>query len=133
MSTRIQALAMTLGFIIFGAWPAGAQVAAGSNPETSRGRRLFLYCASCHDISGESSAKIGPNLRGVFGRRAGSLPGYGYSAAMKASQFTWNQQSLDRWLTRPNDVVPGTSMAFSGLSDAADRAALIAYIIARGQ
>jgi cytochrome c len=120
--------------VMFLVGSAEAQSAApGSDPEVARGRRLFLYCASCHDISGDASAKIGPSLHGVFGRRAGSRPGYGYSAAMKASQFTWDRQTLDRWLTRPNDVVPGTAMAFSGLPDAKDRAALIAYIIARGQ
>jgi cytochrome c len=64
----------------------------------------------------------------VFGRRAGSLPGYSYSAAMKAQTFIWNDQTLDRWLARPADLVPGTAMAFAGIDSKADRDALIAYL-----
>ncbi len=101
---------------------------AGQTAPNPRGRLLFLRCASCHDISDAASPKIGPNLKGVFGRRAGSLPGYAYSPAMKAQSFVWDQATLDRWLTRPSDVVPGTAMAFGGVADAADRAALIAYL-----
>jgi cytochrome c len=94
----------------------------------ARGRILFLRCASCHDISATASPKIGPNLAGVVGRRAGSLPGYGYSPAMKAQSFVWDEDHLDRWLTKPNDLVPGTAMAFGGVPSKADRDALIAYL-----
>jgi len=93
-----------------------------------RGKLLFLRCASCHDISDNSSAKIGPNLAGVYGRRAGSLPGYAYSSAMKSQTFSWNADMLDRWLARPADLVPGTAMAFAGIDKKADREALIAYL-----
>jgi len=93
-----------------------------------RGRLLFLKCASCHDISATASAKTGPNLRGVVGRRVASLPGYQYSTALRAQTFVWDEQHLDRWLTQPTDVVPGTAMAFSGLGSAADRQAVIAYL-----
>jgi cytochrome c len=96
--------------------------------QTSRGRILFLRCASCHDISSTASPKIGPNLSGVVGRRAGSLPGYAYSTAMKAQNFVWDDAHLDRWLTKPNDLVPGTAMAFGGLPSKADRDAVIAYL-----
>jgi cytochrome c len=104
------------------------QASAGQTAPNPRGRLLFLRCASCHDISTGASPKIGPNLKGVYGRRAGSLAGYAYSPAMKAQSFVWDQAMLDRWLTRPSDVVPGTAMAFAGIADAADRAALIAYL-----
>jgi cytochrome c len=95
----------------------------------ARGRILFLRCASCHDISDHPSPKTGPNLYGVVGRKAGGLPGYSYSAAMKEQSFVWDQDMLDRWLTAPTSVVPGTAMAFQGLPDKADRDAVIAYLI----
>jgi cytochrome c len=91
------------------------------------GKLLFLRCASCHDI-GPGPAKIGPNLAGVVGRKAGSLPGYEYSPAMKQAGFVWTEANLDRWLTRPSDLVPGTAMAFAGLPSAQDRQAVIAYL-----
>jgi cytochrome c len=67
----------------------------------------------------------------VVGRKAGSLPGYAYSPAMKAQDFVWTEAKLDQWLTRPSAVVPGTAMAFEGLPKAEDRAALIAYLASK--
>ncbi len=104
------------------------QAVAAQAAPNPRGRLLFLRCASCHDISAGASPKIGPNLKGVFGRPAGSLPGYAYSPAMKAQTFRWDDATLDRWLTKPTDLVPGTAMAFGGIAVPADRAALIAYL-----
>jgi cytochrome c len=101
--------------------PVSAQTAA-------RGRILFLRCSSCHDISSGPSPKIGPNLSGVVGRRAGSLPGYNYSPAMKAQTFVWDSAHLDLWLQGPSALVPGTAMAFAGLPSETDRQAVIAYL-----
>jgi len=104
-----------------------SSVSAHADP-ASRGKLLFLQCASCHDITPGASAKIGPSLYGVVGRHAGSLPGYAYSPAMKAQTFVWDDQMLDRWLTKPTEVVPGTAMAFGGVAKDTDRAAIIAYL-----
>jgi len=93
-----------------------------------RGKLLFLQCASCHNITPGPSAKIGPSLYGVVGRRAGSLAGYAYSPAMKAQTFVWDEKMLNLWLTKPTDVVPGTAMAFGGVAQQADRDALITYL-----
>jgi cytochrome c len=98
----------------------------------SRGRLLFLKCASCHDLSDRMSQKTGPNLHGVVGRKAGSLPGFDYSPAMKAHSFVWDRPALERWLKAPNAVVPGTAMAFEGLRREADRDAVIDYLISKG-
>jgi cytochrome c len=106
---------------------AGAASAQQAAPPL-RGKLLFLRCAACHDISAKQSAKIGPNLYGVFGRPSASLPGFPYSPAMKQAHLVWNAATLDRWLTRPGDLVPGTAMAFAGLPSAADRQAVIAYL-----
>ncbi len=103
----------------------GTQTAVAGN---LHGKLLFLRCASCHDISGTPSQKIGPNLKGVVGRPSGSLPGYQYSAAMQKAHLVWDAPTLDRWLTNPNALVPGTAMAFAGLPNEADRQAVIAYL-----
>ncbi len=108
---------------------AGSAVAQTAVPQTSaRGRILFLRCSSCHDISSGPSPKIGPNLKDVVGRRAGSLPGYSYSPAMKAQTFVWDPAHLDLWLQGPSALVPGTAMAFAGLPSETDRQAVIAYL-----
>jgi len=94
----------------------------------ARGQRLFLRCASCHDISDSGVTRIGPNLSGVVGRKAGSLPGYAYSPAMKATTFVWDEAMLNRWLIDPAALVPGTAMAFAGMPKEEDRTAIIAYL-----
>jgi len=124
-TVRFGALALTVALAV----QSGAAHAASP----LRGRLLFLKCASCHDISASPSAKIGPNLRGVYGRRVGSFPGYAYSPAMKAQTFIWDEAHLDRWLTQPTDLIPGTAMAFGGLPEKADREAIIAYLRQQGQ
>ncbi len=105
--------------------------AAKADPEAdlaARGKRLFLRCASCHEIAPSGVKRIGPSLQGVVGRKAGSLPDYAYSPAMKATDFTWDPATLDRWLEKPGAVVPGTAMAFAGLPKPEDRQAIIAYL-----
>ncbi len=112
--------------VLFAARPRAAAAAAADSP--LRGRILFLRCASCHDAGASPSAKIGPNLRGIVGRQVASVEGYSYSAALKAQSFVWDAAHLDAWLTNPSAVVPGTAMAFAGISEAADRQALIRYL-----
>jgi cytochrome c len=109
-------------------WAAVAHAGDAQESPRPRGKLLFLRCASCHDVAQGPSPKIGPSLFGVIGRRAGSLPGYAYSPAMKTQAFTWDDVTLDAWLTRPSAVVPGTAMAFGGLDSAADRKAIIDYL-----
>ena len=114
---RIAAIAAAaLGFTA----PATAQTAAG--------KRLFLQCQACHTVQKGEPHKIGPNLNGVFGVKAGSRPGYRYSPAMAKSPVVWNDATLDRLLQRPVTAVPGTKMIYSGMSRKEDRAALIAYL-----
>jgi cytochrome c len=93
-----------------------------------RGKRIFLRCASCHELAPSGIHRIGPSLQGVYGRKAGSLPGFAYSPALQATDFSWTAENLDRWLERPSALVPGTAMAFAGLPKAEDRQAVIAYL-----
>jgi cytochrome c len=88
------------------------------------GKVLYQGCAACHSIDEND---IGPKHRGVFGRHAGSIPDYPYSAALKNSGFIWDESLLDRWLTNPSALVPGTKMFFK-LDDAQSRADIIAYL-----
>lgn len=84
-------------------------------------------CSICHSIE-PGKNKIGPSLAGVVGRKSGSVPGYSYSDANKKSGLTWDEATLDKYLTDPRAVVPGTKMLFAGLKNPEDRKAVIAYL-----
>jgi cytochrome c len=93
------------------------------------GRILFARCGICHALTAEKSkGKQGPTLAGLFGRKAGTVPGFKYSPAMRAKDVVWSEATLDVYLTKPKAYVPGTTMIFSGLRRKADRADLIAYL-----
>jgi cytochrome c len=99
-------------------------VRAAGDP--TAGQQVFARCATCHStMPGEN--KIGPSLAGVFGRKSGSEPGYGYSDALKAANITWNEHNLDQFLTNPQGDVHGTKM-FISVPDATDRQNVIAYL-----
>ena len=98
--------------------------------DASGGERLFnQQCKACHTVDKGGRNGIGPNLSGLIGRRAGSVPGFSYSAAMKGSGLTWDAKTLDQFLAAPTKKVPGTKMPIS-VSDPAKRAAVIAYLTA---
>ena len=90
------------------------------------GKAAFSQCSTCHSITGAQDS--GPHLNGVVGRKSGSVPNFNYSSAMKSTEVVWDTETLDRFLANPQQAVPGTRMPFSGLPDAAKRAALIAYL-----
>src|SRR4051794_38667707 len=116
---------MCIGFVsIVAGLVATAMMPADADSEL-RGRDLFVRrCGGCHAVDG---TKAGPALRGVFGRAAASLPGFQYSDAMKKARIVWDAQTLDRWLTDPDVVVPDTDMAFR-LVRPDERTAIIAYL-----
>lgn len=88
----------------------------------------FAQCASCHSTE-PGKTVFGPSLHGVAGRKAGSLPGYVFSPALKNSKITWNAATLERWLASPQKTVPGNRMPFSGIQDPAARRALVNYLL----
>jgi cytochrome c len=104
-----------------------AAVAPSARAQDSGGVLFKRYCAICHSVE-PGKNKIGPSLYGVVGRKAGSVPGYSYSDANKKSGITWTEAELDKYLTDPRRVVPGTKMLFPGLKDAGQRKAVIAYL-----
>ncbi len=93
--------------------------------DAQRGQLVYAQCQICHQIDRNA---IGPRHRGLFGRKAGSLPDYNYSAALKNSGIVWDEATLDRWLQGPAKMVPGTKMIFAGLADPQERADVIAYL-----
>jgi len=86
--------------------------------------RYEARCSGCHS---PDMNRVGPRHNGVFGRRAGSLSDYNYSAALKASGLVWDAATLDRWLAGPPKLVPGTKMGIS-VADPKDRQDIIAYL-----
>ena len=90
-----------------------------------RGEAIYSRCYACHSLDAD---RTGPRHCGLLGRRAGSVPGFDYSPAMRASGIVWDAKSLDRFLANPAAVVPGTSMGYAGIADAQERADLIAFL-----
>ena len=91
-----------------------------------RGEQVYARrCLACHALAYD---RVGLRHCGLFGRRAGSVPGFTYSSAMKRSGIVWSDKTLDRFLTQPLKMVPGSTMTYDGVADAKERADLIAYL-----
>jgi cytochrome c len=85
-------------------------------------------CRTCH-LTREGDNRLGPNLHKIVGRKAGSLPDYRYSSAMKEADFVWDEAKLDRFIANPDEVVPGNNMKpYGGLTSGEDRAKIIAFL-----
>jgi cytochrome c len=99
--------------------------ACGAPADAARGAQVYARCLACHALA---SNRVGPRHCGLFGRKAGSVPDFAYSAAMKKSKIVWNQKTLDEFLKQPLKMVPGTAMTYAGITDAGERADLLAYL-----
>lgn len=108
-----------------------AAPAPAAAPTTAMGEQVFKRCLACHTIAKDGGNGVGPNLHSVVDRAVASRAGYAYSAAMKAKGGSWDTPTLDAYLKRPMMALPGTKMAFAGIHDDADRAALILYLAAQ--
>lgn len=110
--------------------PAGAAIALAPAGNAVRGAQLYkARCGSCHSLDAN---RVGPAHRGVVGRKAGSMAGYSYSPAMRASRVVWSPQAIDRFLQNPQQMVAGTKMGFR-LADPGQRADVIAYLQQQGR
>jgi len=119
LSTSIVSLLLTS---VWAVAPLGAATFLPGDPV--RGKELYRGCQACHSIDEND---LGPKHRGVVGRRAGSVVDYAYSNALKHCGLVWDEATLERWLTNPSSLVPGTKMFFK-IDDPQSRADLIAYL-----
>lgn len=126
---RVSAL---LGSIVgsagFLALMVGANSAAAQNAPGSGAQVFAAKCAACHSVDRAKGSAMAPNLAGVVGRKAGTLPRFTYSPAMVRSNMVWDPAKLDAFLASPQRTVRGNRMAFAGLPNAKERADLIAFL-----
>ena len=102
-----------------------ASTAFALDGDAARGEQLYSRCQGCHSIDVD---RVGPRHAGLFGRKAGSLADYNYSAAMRSADVVWDESTLDQFLTAPRQFIPGAKMPFAGIADAQERADLIAWL-----
>jgi cytochrome c len=102
-----------------------AQPAPAVQGNASQGEAVYSRCLACHALSYD---RTGPRHCGLFGRQAGTVAGFLYSDAMKASGIVWDESTLDLFLRDPMGVVPGTAMGYAGIPDDKERADLIAWL-----
>lgn len=100
---------------------------ATADPHQQKLDQAFAICAGCHDTRADLGHRVGPNLHGVLGRKAGTAAGYNYSDTMKVSGITWDAQTLDAFLKSPAHVVPGSKMV-NATADPERRKAVIEYL-----
>ena len=105
--------------------------AAYQGADLSNGEAKFALCRSCHTTSPGGDDMTGPNLWGIFGRKAGSKAGFTYSDDLKNAAWTWDADRISQWIANPRAVLAGTKMTFVGMPDANDRRDVVAFLKAQ--
>ncbi|MBA4161457.1 MAG: cytochrome C [Novosphingobium sp.] len=108
------------------ATPAASESVAAA-PDAGGKPASFVQCATCHAVE-KGKHGVGPSLAGIYGAKAGDVAGYAFSEPIKASGLTWDDKTLDAYLTNPMKMIPGTKMTYPGMPDPAKRKELIDYI-----
>src|SRR5947207_360517 len=103
-----------------------AEANRGYAQDAEHGKTIFKACATCHAT--DHANRVGPGLEEIIGRKAGTVPGFSYSNAMKKSDIVWDTKVLDAYLESPQQVVPGNRMPYAGLKNPTDRTDLVAYL-----
>jgi cytochrome c len=124
MITKAGALLWSTALAALGSWALAQERTIDSN-----GQLLFNNaCRTCHTVRAGDN-RLGPNLYQIIGRKAGALPDYGYSSAMKSGNLIWDKSALDRFMADPDQVVPGHSMKpYGGIASPEERARIIDYL-----
>jgi cytochrome c len=105
---------------------------ARADGDAVRGEARFQDCAACHKLEAGAN-NVGPSLHGILARKAGEIADFRYSPAIKRSGIVWTPETLDRFITDPQALVPGNRMPYAGMANASDRADLIAYLTKASQ
>lgn len=118
--------------LVIAAAAATSPAAADVIGDAERGATLFQrQCSACHRIGPDAENRVGPQLNGIFGRRAGAVPEFNYSksmARMGSDGLTWTLATLDAYVENPKALVSGTRMAYKGMKDDGQRADLLAFL-----
>jgi cytochrome c len=105
-----------------------ASVGSSLAQDAANGAKVFTVCRACHQIGDNAKNTVGPSLNGLFGRQAGSVAGFAYSAANKNSGITWDEATFAEYIKDPKAKVPGTKMIYAGLKDEDKIKDLIAFL-----
>jgi cytochrome c2 len=92
------------------------------------GQQVYALCSACHALSPDEIQREGPQLRGIVGAKSAMAASFAYSPKLRASGWTWDAATLDRFLANPRRALPGTTMTFIGLKSAEERSAVICYL-----
>jgi len=117
--------AILIAALLLAATPASIASAQG---DAAAGEKAFNKCKACHTVEQGGANRVGPNLHGVVGRKAGAVDAFSYSKPVKEGDVTWTEESLDKYLTDPKGFIPGNKMAFPGIKNEAERQNIIAYL-----
>lgn len=96
--------------------------------DAAAGERVFAQCRTCHQIGENARNGVGPQLNGLFGRKAGTVPGYSYSSAYQNLDKVWSEENFTVYIKDPRGVTPGTKMVYPGLKDPTQIANVIAFL-----
>jgi cytochrome c len=109
--------------------PSYGQEQVGQRVDAVSGQQVFNNaCRTCHTTK-EGDNRLGPHLYKIIGRKAGSLPDYGYSSALKGADFVWDEEKLERFIANPDELVPSNSMKpYGGLASTDDRARIVSFL-----